>query len=98
MDSLLNAIGKLKNVVRVPLEEVSEEELNSFLTDEDSYDPSEHFRKRLLESYPGARIKKLYACYYQGWECDEWAADIEKDGKVFLVETSHGGFYTNEGN
>lgn len=95
MDKLIAAIGNLKDRIMIPLD-IPEKELNGFLPkDSNEYDRSESFRERLLKAYPGSKIIKLYACYYQGWECDEWAADIEIDGRVFLVETSHGGFYSN---
>lgn len=48
-----------------------------------------HFRKQCVEA--GFRLKSLYPCYYQGWECDEWGGTGTKDGKHYCLETSHGG-------
>lgn len=42
----------------------------------------------------GYRIKSLYPCYHQGWEMDEWGATGTKDGKYYVLETSHGGLCT----
>jgi len=49
-------------------------------------------RSQAIEA--GYRIKSLYPCYYQGWEMDEWGATGEKDGKLYVLETSHGGLCT----
>jgi hypothetical protein len=37
----------------------------------------------------GYRIKSLYPCYHQGWEMDAWGATGTKDGKYYVLETSH---------
>ncbi len=60
-----------------------------FERDLDGYDPSASFRFLLLVD--GFTIKKLIACYYQGWECDQWGALVTKDGNRYKAVSSHGG-------
>ena len=38
----------------------------------------------------GFKVMHLFPVYYQGWEMDEWAAVVEKDGIVNLAVTNHG--------
>ena len=49
-------------------------------------------REQAIEA--GYRIKSLYPCYHQGWEMDEWGATGMKDGKYYVLETSHGSLCT----
>lgn len=53
-----------------------------------NYDPSASFRDEFLTM--GFKLLRLYPMYYQGWECDQWGAIGEKDGKLYRLETSHG--------
>ena len=59
-----------------------------------AYDPTESFRLELLEQ--GFKITALFQCYYSGWECDQWAAEGEKDGKKYKITTNHGGYEFKE--
>lgn len=52
------------------------------------------FRRDCLEK--GFVLEKMYALYYQGWECDEWGAIGTKDGKTYVLETNHGSLYPRE--
>lgn len=52
---------------------------------------SEDLRKQAISAgYKILDIYPIYHLYHQGWEMDEWGAIGEKDGKKWVLETSHG--------
>lgn len=84
---------------------LSERELNSFVELQKEFDQvlfdkymdyigtplyeSEGIRRQGIEA--GFKIVHIYPIYHQGWEMDDWGAIGEKDGKRYVLETSHGG-------
>lgn len=92
---LFNALKELELKIEIPVEGVSPKDLNNIEPyDFKNYDRSFSFRKEVIEK--GYSIITLIACYYQGWECDEWACVAIKDGKKFKIETTHGSFRAAE--
>jgi len=53
------------------------------------------FTNRVKEK--GYKVVHVFPVLYQGWECDEWAAVVEKNGSVKLAQTNHGSLYFVEG-
>lgn len=88
--SLAKSIDNLPSKLLQEVMGVIEEDLNSTKEKLDSYDPSLSFRTKLIKKFK-FRIKTLFAVYYQGWECDMWAARVEDEsGKTLFVSTNHG--------
>lgn len=88
--SLITKIRKLPHKIR---QFVSDDivELNDLSTIRDAKgnaDFSYTFRKKVIGE--GYIISKLYAVYWQGWECDEWSCIAEKDGVFYTIDTNHG--------
>jgi len=93
-------------MIRGNFENLNVEELNgSFLTrleanasDEDLQKYCDYIGTSLYGSEPlrkdvialGYKVIKLYPCYHQGWEMDEWGVIAEKGGLKFRFETNHG--------
>jgi len=56
--------------------------------DTNDHDPSMYFKNLCKEA--GYNVLKVMPVYYQGWDMDEWAAEAEKDGKLYLLTTNMG--------
>lgn len=99
--NLIDKIKKLDTVITVLVSEDGKE-LNSYRIHvfprgfEEPHDPSNDFRREVIER--GFYITKLFANYYQGWECDEWScqAVAVKDGIIYMISTSHGSLIEEE--
>ena len=46
------------------------------------------FRKTVVNA--GYKIVQLLPVFHQGWEMDEWAAIVEKEGRIYKATTNHG--------
>ena len=92
MSELEKALGLMPSVLYSPVP-ASIEALNSF---EGSYDPTSAFRRKIKALYgEKATITALYACYYQGWEMDEWMANVMlEDCTIIEATTDHGSLRT----
>jgi hypothetical protein len=83
-------------MIRGDFLKISEKDLN------DTYDIDinllEYKGDELYDSRPfrevavnqGYKLLKLYPIYHQGWEMDSWGAIGIKDGKKYILETTHG--------
>lgn len=64
-------------------------------------DSSEHIPSDLLSfialvNNKGFKVTQLFACYYLGWEMDNWGAYAKKEDKSFRITTDHGRIVTNQ--
>jgi hypothetical protein len=48
----------------------------------------ELFQKKLKDR--GYKVIHLFPVLHEGWEMDNWAAVVERDGTVKLAQTNHG--------
>ena len=88
--TLVDKIKKLEPVIEVEVSS-DEEELNylpAYYT-MGEVDMSHMFREKVIEK--GFIITKLHACYWQGWEYDEWSCEAaDASGGTYKIHTNHG--------
>lgn len=87
--TIKEALNKLPKNIEIEIDLLIHQ-LNKLekINDLENYDNSYNFRKQVIEE--GYRIIRLFAVYYQGWECDEWSADCTKDGQKYKITSNHG--------